>query len=328
MGHVRTALWPRTRHDLRGNRLDLGLALVAKARHPARVGSLPGQGPDRPDHRMAIAEILHAAGQGQIERGGLAAIAVAQEVEAGRMGGYPVVAVGAVLVEQLPVGGNAVLLGIAHGLHALRAVVGDIDEIGLGAGQVFIQRNGIAVEAHEHEAAELVEAFDLGQVERRLLQRIDGMGIRTRHADHLAREVEGPGVIRTGEGPARSGTLPAHHRAAMAAGVVEAVHFPVAVPRQDERPATHFARDERPRLHLRGLCDVQPAFAENAFALEGQNVLVDEGIAVDQEAPRDAIVADGSGEVQRLSHSIPPCRARPDDEFVVAPKKTNAAPIL
>ena len=68
------------------------------------------------------------------------------------MRGLRVVAVDAVLHQQLPVGGEAVLVGAADDLDRTAAAVDDEIDVVLGVGEIGGQVVDVGVEAGEHEA--------------------------------------------------------------------------------------------------------------------------------------------------------------------------------
>src|SRR5262249_20783147 len=111
------ALRPETRHDLLLQRLDLHFGAPAPARCPAPTGAAPGPPATRLGDGVVVAEVLDPASG--IHGGEAGTVAGADVVEVGRVVRHAVIAVGRILLQQLPVGTDAVFLRAGHDLHAV-----------------------------------------------------------------------------------------------------------------------------------------------------------------------------------------------------------------
>src|SRR5262249_19165679 len=91
--------------------------------------------------------------------------------------------------------------------------------------------------------------------------------------------------------------LRAHDRAAVPAGVEQAVVLALLVTHENDRPAGDPARAEvAPLLELGGVPDIDPAAAEDLRPFPAQDVLADQNLAVEQEGLLLAIIDDvGTG---------------------------------
>ena len=182
-----------------------------------------------------------------------------------------VVAVDAVLLQQLPVGVRAVLLRAADDLHAVGPLARDQLQVVGGAGQVGLERFHLGVEADEDEARAGIEARHALQAERRI--GLAGVGVRG--VDRLVQQLPfvavDPAVVRAGEVARASAVLATHQGAAMPARIEEGVEVAVAVAVEQQRAAADVAGDEAGRGRELGLVRrVQPAVREEhpAFPLE------------------------------------------------------------
>ncbi len=88
------------------------------------------------------------------------------------MGRHAVITVGRILLQQLPVGADAVVLRADHDLHAVAALVGNVFEVFGRAGEIVAQRHRVPVVADEDEALELLHALDVDEIELAVLRRI------------------------------------------------------------------------------------------------------------------------------------------------------------
>ena len=176
-----------------------------------------------------------------------------------------VIVVDGVLDHQLPVGRDVVFLHAGDDLHlAGRRLVDDEVDVVLGAGEIVVQRRRVGIEVHEPEAAIVLEARRAAQAELRLVE-VLRIGVVARHAVQRAVVAVGPAVIDALEAPRVALALGADERAAMAAGVEQAVDLALPVAAEDHRPAGDPAGTEvAGLLQLGGVADIDPAAAEDA----------------------------------------------------------------
>ncbi len=182
------------------------------------------------------------------------------------MGGLRVVAVDAVLHQQLPVGGETVLVGAADDLHRAAAAVDDEVDVLLGVAEVGGEFDDAGVEAGEHEAP--VGLHALQALEPQLVEvQPAGVGVAVRHALQLSFGIERPRVVEALEHFGIPRVLPAYQRAAVRAGVVEDVDVAGFHPANHEnRPTADRPSDEVAGLgDLRFVTDVQPRLGEDPF---------------------------------------------------------------
>src|SRR5262249_10629331 len=146
-------------------------------------------------------------------------------------------------------------------------------EVVASTGKVLLERAGVAVEADEDEAAELLHALDRRDVELAVLGGVGWQGLAARHADEAPAVVERPGVVTAGEGAAIARLLATPHGATVRARVVDRVQLAIASAREQQRPPADAARHEIARLpHLGGVAEIEPAFAEHPLALGRQDL--------------------------------------------------------
>ena len=118
------------------------------------------------------------------------------------------------------------------------------------------------------------------------------------------------------EGAPPPGPLATDERAAMGARVVEGMQRAVAIAIEEQRPAAHLPRDEASgRRYLGGVAEIEPAAAEDPFALEREDLLRDEDVAINAENASGMRVDD-----QRRRG------ARPDGSSAIAASRDRAAP--
>ena len=186
------------------------------------------------------------------------------------MGRRQVIVVDAVLDHQLPVGGDVVFLHAGDDLHLPgRRLVDHQVDIVLGAGEIVDERIGVLVEAHEPEAAILLEPRRPPQPERDLVERL-GIGVAARHAAPAGRHCRRSSRDRCTEAAPVALALGADDGAAVAAGVEQAVDLALLVAAEDHRPAGDLARAEiAGLLQLGGMADIDPAAAEDAAPSPG-----------------------------------------------------------
>src|SRR5687767_15876047 len=140
-----------------------------------------------------------------------------------------VIAVDAVLGEELPVRAARVALRAADDTHlALERLVGDEVEVLLRAREVRLEIGRALVEAHEMEIAVALVPRDGLQPELRLDEPLRRVAIGLRNADEVAAGVDRPRVVEALERLRVALVAPADDRATMGAGVVE--HADVLLP--------------------------------------------------------------------------------------------------
>src|SRR5262249_3027083 len=151
-------------------------------------------------------------------------------------------------------------LNACDDLHAAgRRLINDEVDIILRLAEIGLERFGVLVEAHEPEAAILLEAGRSSQPMVGLVEGL-GIGILSGHPDELAVAAVGPAVIDAHEAARVTLPLGADDRTAMTAGVEQAVNPPLLVPAEDHRPAGDLARSEvARRLQFGGMPDIDPA---------------------------------------------------------------------
>ena len=180
------------------------------------------------------------------------------------MGGRQVIVVDAVLHHQLPTGGDVVFLHAGDDLHLpRRRLIDDEVDVVLGAAEIVGERIGIGVEAHEPEAAILLEPPWSPQAVGGFVEAL-GIGVRARHAHQPPVVAVGPAVVDALEAAPVALALSAHNGAAVAAGIEQAVELPRLIAAEDHRPAGDLARAEiAGPLQLGGMAGINPAAAEN-----------------------------------------------------------------
>ena len=142
------------------------------------------------------------------------------------------IAVHAVLDQELPVRLHAVGLRAGHDLDLLAAEFEHQVEIFAGVAEIAGQTLDCRVEADKHHAAVAFKARHRFEAER---VAVEGrrVGIVTRHRREASAEVEGPGVIKAAKEPGRAGRITADDVATMRAGVQERMRCAIAVAHQD-----------------------------------------------------------------------------------------------
>src|SRR5262249_49075756 len=149
-----------------------------------------------------------------------------------------------------------------------------------GTAEIVSERRRVLIEAHEVEAAVLFEARRPLEAVSNLVETF-GIGIVTRHARERAVIAVGPAMIDAHEAAGVALALGAHDRAAMPAGVEQAVKLALLVAHEDHRPAGDLAGAEVARfLELRGMPDIDPAAPEDLRHFPLQYILGDQHLAV------------------------------------------------
>ena len=210
-----------------------------------------------------------------------------QDIEVARMRRHRVVAVDAVLGQQLPVGADRVFLAAADDRHAGVGLVADHVEIFLGVAEVIRQRNDVRIEGDEIEVA--VAFIARHGLHVRGIAALEVLGDRT-----LRRA--GCAACRPRRIPSRdrsTGTIwrcPCVSRQTCAprCGQVfsSASKLPLGVARKENASAADRAGDEIARLRqFRGVSEIQPGPVEDLFLLRLVDFMIDKVAARDLEYP-------------------------------------------
>ena len=138
----------------------------------------------------------------------------------------------------------------------------------MASAEVGAQVDDVGVEAGEHEAPVGLNAFHPPQPELVEVHSA-GVGVPVRDAFELPFGVEGPRVVEALEHFGIAGILPADHRAAVRAGVVENVDVAGFHPADHEdRPSRDRSSDEVAGLGDLGfVADIQPRLGEDPVDL-------------------------------------------------------------
>lgn len=147
----------------------------------------------------------------------------------------PVIAVGAVLDEQLPVRFDRVVLPARDHGHPLRGLVCDKIEVLGGAREIGLQVDNVGVEAHEPEAGVLFEPRRRNQGQVVAVERWAICGL-IRQCHQRAGVVERPSVVIALEERAVPLPVFAQRGPAMRAGVHERSNYSVIATDVDDRP--------------------------------------------------------------------------------------------
>ena len=218
------------------------------------------------------------------------------------VGGGDVVAVGAVLGLHLPVAVVGVGRRAAQHLQPVgRLVDQHVDHLG-GVAEVLGQGQYVGVEAAEQEAAVAVETRHLGHVVAAVdVERLGVAGaVGVLDLEQRAVVAERPAVERTRQRHPVVGLAAADHRAAVCAGVDEAVQFAVLVPGDDDRLPADVGGEVVARVgHLALVGQVDPVALEDVLDLQFEDLLVGEDPAVGAVDAGLRVVDDGVGEDRR-----------------------------
>lgn len=202
-----------------------------------------------------------------------------------------VVAVEAVLDEELPVRLHRVLVRPLHHLH-LRGLVRDQVEVVPRLAQVLRQPDRAGVEAAEDEPPVLLDAGRRAQPEAGAVEaRAVAVGVRQPGQPTVVGV--GPGVVEARHPAGVAGGDPAQLRATVTARVEEDPDLTVAAPPEHQRPTGDGAGAEVARTaDLGGVPDVEPAPVEDRALFLGEHRVVDERGPVDPEVPVLGAVVD------------------------------------
>jgi hypothetical protein len=206
--------------------------------------------------------------------------------------GDRVVAVGAVLGEQLPVRLDRVLVAARGDGHARRGLVGGEVQVVRRVREVLLKRLGLRPQVHEDEAAVRLHPRRSAQVVRGLVEPL-GVRVVVRHRHQAAVGGEGPRVVEAAEPPVVAAPLAADLGAAVRARVEPDPYAAAAVAAEQDGAPGDGAGHEVVRVRdLRLVADVDPAALEDRGALPGEHVVVDERGPVDEERVGAALVAE------------------------------------
>src|SRR5690606_4093904 len=244
-------------------RLPADLRAHGFAKRGFPVGNRAAPGAIIFSNAMTIAEARHMALSG-FKVGNDPGHLVEEIVDITGMGVGPMVDVDAVLRETFPVAPDAVLVRSAHHFHRLGGLVHHDVDIFLGAGEIFLKRHDVLLEAYEIKAAIGFQPRNGLEIDFSAGVELFVEAIAALDVDELSVVVPGPAVIDAGE-ILRLAVAVAHDLgAAMRADIDEAAHFVRAAANEDERAACDRARQVAVGLLQFGLVpDIQPALTKN-----------------------------------------------------------------
>jgi len=192
----------------------------------------------------------------------------------GLMHGWQVIAVEAVLYQQLPIGADAVSRTAGNNPPASQDLGGIECKVDPAASlsQVVGEVLDVRIKADEMQTAIAVDPRRSLEAERTTVEAV-GVGRLVRYPDQLAISVEGPAMVEALKRLTVPSILPADQRSAMGAGVKENAN--VAITSANEEDGT--AGDGAPAvvarlLDLRLVANVQPAAIEDTLALEVEHI--------------------------------------------------------
>ena len=194
------------------------------------------------------------------------------------MRGRRVIAVEAVFHQELPVRTNTVFLGAADDFHARFGLVHHDVDVSLGIGEIIGQRNCIAIQIQEIEAAIILQPRDGGQVRAFVLAEIVRVIAVGDAGCKRSRVAERPAMIKTLKAQRIAAPF-AHDRCApMRTDVEEGMNVPGPVAIEHDIAPGHAAGEEIIRIRdFRFMADINPAAVEDRTALQFEHVFVDEG---------------------------------------------------
>src|SRR5258708_12790257 len=160
------------------------------------------------------------------------------------MRGIEVIAVVAVLADELVVRLDLVLVAAASGLHTDTRLIRDCIEHRTGVLKIIIGRDRIWVEIDEITARTFVESRHARQIVETAL--VEPLSIAKSRVlvEQLAGTLVGPAVIGADEARAVAARLAAYRRSPVPAGIEERVDLAVDVAIEDQFPVHHLAAHE------------------------------------------------------------------------------------
>ena len=179
-----------------------------------------------------------------------------------------VIAVVAVLHQELPVCANGVVLLTADDGHGFGRLIDHQVEVFLGVAQILFEGAGAHVKVHEAQAPVVREAGDRNKVAPILILEIPAVAVCAGKALELALGAKNPAVVEALKVLGVAFRLPAHLGAPVGAGVEEGVKGAAGVAVEDQISLGNEAPYEITFLgDFRFMADVQPAFVEDSVVL-------------------------------------------------------------
>src|SRR5580704_19130747 len=191
------------------------------------------------------------------------------------MGDVEVIAVVAVLADQLVVRLDFVLVAAAYDFHPDARLIRDGIEHRTGVLQIVIERNRIGVEIDEIETCAFVDARDAHQIVETAFVEPLSVAEARMLVKKLAGALVGPAVIGADEACAIAARFAAYRRSAVPARIEERVDPAVDVAIENELPVHDLADDEvalvwnlglMPKDDPRAMQDAAPLFLEDLRA--------------------------------------------------------------
>ena len=187
-----------------------------------------------------------------------------EKLEIRTMQARAVIGVVTVLDQQLPVARRIHLLAACDDLETVLGLVGhEVQEL-RGAGQVFLQRNGLRVVVDEIEVAVCLEPRHARQIVAAIgIESFRIAALRALVTELAGLRIVNPAMVRTGKHARVARRLPAHRRTAVCTGVEVRLRLARTIATEDHVVAADRARDEIARTRdLRTVTHVQPAAPE------------------------------------------------------------------
>src|SRR5262249_15618055 len=148
--------------------------------------------------------------------------------------------------------------------HADFGLIGDVVEIGLGAGEIINKRHRVGVEVDEPEAAILLEPRHRHEAALAVVLVAVRIGAFLRDETQCAVPAKHPAMIEALKHARLAGFLSAHAAAAMGAEIIENVNLAGGIAAEDEVTPRNRTGQERAALRqLRVMTKVEPAFLKD-----------------------------------------------------------------
>ena len=207
-----------------------------------------------------------------------------QNIEVARMRRHRMIAVDAVLGQQLPIGADRIFLAACHDRHATLGLIADDVEILPGVTEILVERNDVCIEGNEIEVAIAFVARHGLHVRSAAALEVLGIGFFARLASQLSVGAERPAVIEALERLGVALALAADLGAAVRASVQQGTKPPLHVTCEQNIAARNRASDEVAGFRqFRGMAEIQPATVEDFFLLRLEDLVIDEVAACDLE---------------------------------------------
>src|SRR5262245_23160250 len=221
------------------------------------------------------------------------------------MGRQTMVAIDAILHQQLPVRAHTVELRPLHDFHAYRGLVTDQINVLFRVGQIVQQPFSRGIEIQKDKPTVTVHPRRHPQ---RQLFAAEGrtVSVFSRHANQLATGAEGPGMVRALERTGSARLFATDERSTVCTRIQQDADRVIIAAHENDGPTSHPARAKITRIrHFRLMSGINPAVLEDPLLFQCENLRAQERLTID---PKQTVllIIDDQAFKRSAVHECPP----------------------